>query len=690
MSKSGKNKNPNSAASIRPQQSIAGNSSGTGNKWGWLAVVLAVTFFCFYPSLDNSFVNWDDDVNLLENRNTEILDAAHIKAIFTDRVIGNYNPLPVLTLAIERHFVGLEPYLYHLDNLLLHLLATFFVFLILSELGLNATASAIGALLFGIHPMRVESVAWVTERKDVLMAAFYLPVIYFYIKSVKFPNKSKFYLILTFVLFVFALLSKIQAVALPLTLLTVDYFLRTELTWRLIWDKTVFFLLSAVVGLLGIYFLKNNGSLQDVAGFSFLDRLLIGCYTLNVYLMKFFYPYEMSCIYPYPKNLDFKFFLSPIGVAAFFALVYWCWKTQRKAWVFGLLFFFVNVVFLLQVLGAGQAFLADRFTYIPYMGLFFIVAYYIHDFRLKSMQKWRLAVGIVAAFLMFSSFKTRQQCEVWTDGGTLWSKALEYYPESDLPWTNRARFYRENKKDYIKALEGYSSALSLKPKMETYNSRGKTYFDLAAYPDLMQKLKLTQVECTKKALDDYQLAFQQDTSFVEAKTLAEVYANRGAAYGRYSSETGDKSYLQLSRSDLYNSIRIDPKNDNSYLNAFLANSELGLYEDALDCVNKYLLLKPGESDMYYERAITYRRLNRDEQALQELLETTKYAERERVDRDKKIAERGKIISGAANNELARIYFKNGNMAEAKVRIEKAKALNFPGLDQEIVKTLGIQ
>lgn len=687
MAKLAKNNNPSAKRNERPIANEKKQSTATENRWLWLAAVLAITFICFYPSLDNAFVNWDDDVNLLENRNTEVLDAAHIKAIFTDRVIGNYNPLPVLTLAIERHFVDLDPFWYHADNLLLHLFATFFVFLILSELGLGTMPSTVGALLFGIHPMRVESVAWVTERKDVLMAAFYLPAIFFYIKSIKLPEKRTYYLAMTFVLFVFALFSKIQAVALPLTMLAVDYLLRPEFKLKLVWDKAVFFLMSAVVGILGIYFLKDNGSLQDVADYSFLDRLLIGFYTLNVYLMKFIYPYEMSCLYPYPKSLDYKFYLAPLGVAAFFALLYWFWKTERKAWVFGMAFFFVNVVFLLQVLGAGQAFLADRFTYIPYLGLFFIVANYLHDFSVRQDGRLNIALGIVAAFLVFSSFKTREQCDVWTDGGTLWSKALEYYPESDLPWTNRARFYRENKKDYIKALEGYTSAISFRPKMETYNSRGKTYFDLAAYPELMQKLKLTQAECTKRALDDYNMAFQQDTSFVERKTMAEVYANRGAAYGRYAAETGDKSYLQLSRSDLNNAIRIDPKNDNSYLNAYLANSELGNFEEALRCINMYISLKPGESDMYYERAITYRRLNRDEEAIPGLLEAFSWAEKERTGRNKNLIQRGNLICGAAHNELARIYFKNGNMAEAKSRIEKAKAVNFPGIDQEIVKSL---
>jgi protein O-mannosyl-transferase len=630
-------------------------------------------------------VNWDDDVNLLENENTAVLDAAHVKKIFTDRVIGNYNPLPVLTLAIERHYVGLEPYLYHRDNLLLHLLATFFVFWILVELGLGALAAAVGALLFGIHPMRVESVAWVTERKDVLLAVFYFPAIYCYIKSIKIPEKRTFYLVFTAIFFVFALLSKIQAVALPLTMLCIDYFMGRALKLNLIWEKTLFFLLSAATGAAGIYFLKDNGSLEDVANYTSFDRLLIGFYTLNVYLIKFFVPYEMSPLYPYPGTLTSMFYVAPIGVVLFFATAYWLWKNDKKAWFFGIAFFFLNVVFLLQVLGAGQAFLADRFTYIPYLGFFFIVAYYINDFYENNKSSKNILLGGVVAFLLFSAFKTRQQCDVWQDGGTLWTKALEYYPDSDLPWGNRARFYRENKHDYIEAIKGYDQAIKVKPKAEAHNSRGKTYFDLAGYPALMQKLNVNAQECTKRAIDDYNAALKLDTSFMEKKTLAEVYANRGAAYGRYSQETNDKSYLQNSQRDLEQAMRIDPKNENSFLNGYLVNSELENLPKALECIDKFNALKPGECDMYYERAITHRRMKDEATAIKDLEDALRFAQAEAQSREPKLKERGKLIIGAVHNELARIYFLAGDKGKARIEIEAAQKVGFQNLDETVLK-----
>ena len=151
------------------------------------------------------------------------LTLENISRIFnpeTGTVIGNYNPLPIFTFAIEKALVGFEnPFLFHLDNLLLHLLCVFLVYRILLLMGASNIAAALGALLFGIHPMRVESVAWVTERKDVLFGVFYLGAMLTYIKYLIGKRKQKSLFWITFLLFFISLFAKIQAVVLPLSLL---------------------------------------------------------------------------------------------------------------------------------------------------------------------------------------------------------------------------------------------------------------------------------------------------------------------------------------------------------------------------------------------------------------------------------------------------------------------------------------
>jgi len=142
------------------------------------AALILVVFITFFPVVHHEFVNWDDDQNVYENHLIDNLSAENIRAIFTTPVLGNYNPLPILTFAIEKQFFGLDPGMYHLDNLLLHILNTLLVFFLARGLGLRLPGAFLLALLFGIQPMRVESVAWVTERKDVLLYVGFPALLY--------------------------------------------------------------------------------------------------------------------------------------------------------------------------------------------------------------------------------------------------------------------------------------------------------------------------------------------------------------------------------------------------------------------------------------------------------------------------------------------------------------------------------
>jgi protein O-mannosyl-transferase len=608
---------PTRSAVAAPKNTPTPTTTNGWNNWA-IFLPLVLTFFAFTSSLNNKFVNWDDEVNIVENDNTAALDWAHVKAIFTSDVIGNYNPLPILTLAIERHFVGLEgTWLYHWTNLLLHLFCVFFAFRIAKSLGLSVWAAAFCALLFGVHPLRVESVAWVTERKDVLYAAFYLPALYLYIKYVQEEgqNRTKYYIYIL-ILFFFSLLSKVQAVALPLSMLAIDFYLnRLDLTnfkeiFNRIVEKTPFFLMSLAGGLVNVYTLARNKSIgdnDDITNFTHLDRLAIGGYSFIVYLMKLVYPYEMSPLYPYPSSLDYKFYiLAPIAVAAVFYGVFKLYKSGNKAVVFGFFFFLFNVIFVLQIVGAGQGFLADRFTYIAYLGCFFVAAYFLDKIITGDGTYKTIAYTGFGIFTLLYMIMTFNQNKIWENGATLWDHVLKYYPDSDMAMNNKARYTRENLHDYKAALEGFNQSIRLKPTAEKHNSRGKTYFDMG-----------TGVEFTEKALADYNTALSLPLNKLDNKGLSELYVNRAAAYGRLSEEKNDKQYLNLALPDVIKGAEIDPKNKNAFLNGYLINSNLGNRQAAIDNIDKYNALSPDEADMYYSRGLENRAMGKTEDALKD-------------------------------------------------------------------------
>ena len=569
----------------------------------WLSAlgILLVTFLVFTPSISSEFVNWDDDVNIVENSNVLNFE---IKKIFTESVIGGFNPLTTLTFAIEHSLVGLNPKLYHINNIILHLICTFFVYRIMLLLGLSQTGAIIAALLFGIHPMRVESVSWATERKDVLFGAFYLAALFIYTKNIKEKKSVQHLLIIP--LFILALFSKIQAVALPLTMLAVDYYFRRPLNFGRIIEKIPYFALSLAVGLLGIYMLSSAETINDDNYFSFLDRILIGIYSLVVYMTKFVVPYLMSPLYPYPYPLPVQVYFAPIVLIGIGYLFYRTFKNDQRAIPFALAVFIFNVIFVLQVLGAGQGYLADRFTYIPYLGFFFLLGFG-YDYFTKNVASLKTALPIVAGvYILAMGFVNIRQQSVWKNSENLWLHVLKYYNEVQSPWNNLAHHYRENGRQ-DEALSYYGEALSRKEKASTYNGRGKTYFEKAysgnpGNPDR---------NLVKKAIEDYTRGLEIKST--KPSTLTELRINRGSAIA----STGQ---YDLALKDLNQGLQENPESANGYFNRSLIYSLTGRYEQAIQDHTSYLRLKPNNADIYYERAVAKAALSKHQEAVADFTE----------------------------------------------------------------------
>lgn len=580
-----------------------------------LGGILLVTIVLFSGALQSGFVNWDDDVNLMENIYTEQLTLKNVKNIFSTHVIGNYNPLSILTLAIERHFFGIESARpYHLTNLLLHLICVIFVFRSVRLMRGGLLAAGLVAALFAVHPMRVESVVWVTERKDVLFGAFYLAAFSCYLRYLWGKRKEKKWLYFALALFVPSLLAKIQAVFLPLSMLAADFYFRRPLRWKLIWEKIPFFLLSLITGLVGIYFLRVQGSLgtpDEVAAAAGLGkRLLIGAYSLVVYLLKFLYPWEMSPLYPYPADLNWKFYLAPLPALAFLGLTVWVFLKKYRILTFGLTFFLFNIVMMLQILGAGQGFIADRFTYIAYFGLFFIVGMFVEKWQ-SERPKWRsLLMGITALYLLLLMFTTWQQVKIWKDSEALWTHVLKYYDKNATAWRNRGHYLRESGR-VEEGLKDLKEALRLAPDDATLlNSLGKTYFDRKEY---------------NRALEAYNQAIEKD------QNIGEIYVNRGAAHGMLGN-------IQAALQDMNRGLELDPEHINGYLNRSLVHYNLGNFREANQDLTTYLGYRPNNPDIWYERALTFRRLGDENAALSDLNQAIRmnpsaavyYRERSRV------------------------------------------------------------
>lgn len=583
-------------------------------------VVLAITAACYLPTLGHDFVNWDDAVNITENPNLQHVGtgtpwSSSIADIFDlekGAVIGNYNPLPILTFALEKSWNGGEwnPGLIHATNLILHLLTVFFVMQLLYAMGFGTWGVLTGGLLFGIHPMRVESVAWASERKDVLFAMFFFWALLYYVQWLKKGEKGiprqRSYLIMI-LLALLSCLSKVQAVSLPLSMLALDYWFRRPMHFKLIWEKTPFWLLSLAFGLINIYTLQVQGSTDDsVLNFNFLDKLCIGAYSYCIYLYKLILPYPMSPLYSYSKTLPWTVYAAPVWFAMLFFTIVRAWKNEKRVWVFGFLFFTVNILFVLQVFAAGQGFMADRFTYVAYFGLFAIIAYYFDTFSKKENSKGKIYAALGLITIVFGLWTIRQ-IRIWKDGETLWTHVINMKEAnkefSTLPYANRGKYRLQTSGNYQGALEDFTRAIELAPsKPEYLINSGKTYLKMAtSAQDISQNRSLLE-----KAIRDYTDALSKQQITQGSKSDALV--GRGTAYGM-------AGMYEACIRDISEGVRLDPANKTAYANRSNAYLQTGQYEKALADYQAYLKIDPKDPKFWYECGMVQRSLNRNEAAI---------------------------------------------------------------------------
>ena len=459
-----------------------------------LALIIAAIFACFWPALGNDFVLWDDPAYILENTLARTLSWANTKQIFSTYILGNYQPLTILTFSLEHHFFGLNPFAYHATNLLLHAANTLLVYLLIMRLCAKMPIAALTALLFAIHPTRVESVAWAAERKDVLFAFFYLLGLLQYWRYLEAKEVGARHAVpllwITFLYFVLSLLSKPAAVSFPLAIVLLDYIRPRRLSARSVNEKIPFFLASLAFGTVAIFgtFTPTNAAYpvtDTVTGtlnrtitpldqirlteeeFTLKDNAFITCRALVNYLVRTVWPQPLSPYYPLPEKTDNRLpgdYYLAAGVVLLLILLLARWYNKPAR--FCAMFFFVTVFFNLPVGRIGSVEIADRFTYIPYIGLFYFLAMAVTAAEVKLRFAKPILDNIlkaaVALFVFFLAANTLLYAQVWKNSGRLWTTVINLYPEDPKGYFNRGNYFFD-RRDYKRAVRDYRTAIILKP-----------------------------------------------------------------------------------------------------------------------------------------------------------------------------------------------------------------------------------
>lgn len=405
-----------------------------------VAIVLA-TAIAFSPCLKNQFVNWDDPAHLLNNEHVRSLSWEGIKNIFSQRINRTFIPLTVLTYAVEYHFFQYEPFVYHLTNLILHLIVVALVYKLALSLKLPPVAAGLAALIFGIHPVHVESVAWITGRKDLLYSIFYLMAAILYIRYLERRSKAAYMCSLGCCLV--SILSKPMALSLPLALWAIDWTSRRERTQKLLLDKIPYFLVIVPVALITFVNLGEHMAAQS----SVFNSFILYVWSFMAYIRKFFYPVHLGPVHEMSKPIALSnpaYFL-PI-VLLFMFIVLLIYFRRDRFFVFAFIFYFVSIFFLLRgrVIFFSAQMISDRYMYLPCLGFCLwlgddAVRAYLKPGK-RVMIKRLIQIILIGGVLFWWGTLSFRQCRIWKDGGTLWPHALKYFPDSPVANSNMADF----------------------------------------------------------------------------------------------------------------------------------------------------------------------------------------------------------------------------------------------------------
>ncbi len=531
-----------------------------------ICLVLIITFISFSPSLKNDFINWDDNQYVYENPIIMGLSWENLKTIFSKFHMGHYHPLTLLSYGLEYQFFQLNPSAYHTTNLILHLFNSLIVFWLIIMLRGGILTSLVVALLFGIHPLHVESVAWISERKDVLYSFFFLGSMISYLSYRKTPKVDYYYISLF--LFVLSLLSKSMAVTLPLVLFLCDYLQNRKIDKKSLIEKIPFLFIAFIFGIIALFAQGPSGTVSQKTSPSFIENILIVSNLFVSYLSKLILPIKLSALYSPLNEVRSPWHYIYLSFIVGFLIGGIILGKYNKKITFGTLLFFITILPVLPL-----RIVADRYTYIPFLGIFFIIGdgfYWLYHRKIEHSKIGKTFFSIVLIGVIGTlSFLTWERCHVWKDSTRLWNDVLRNNPNILLAYIDRGTAFL-NKREYDRAIYDYNRALGMNPSDEKvssiYNNRGNANAGKGLYD---------------QAISDFSKALEMNPKYEVA------YSNRGNAY--YVKRLYDQAI-----SDFNKALEINPKYGEAYFNKALALEDIGRTREAIDAYTKFIEYAPPQ------------------------------------------------------------------------------------------------
>jgi len=600
------------------------------------AIIVSATVVAFLPSLHGEFLNWDDDANFLSNPHYRGLGPENLRWMFTD-TFGHYMPLTWLTLGLDYVVWGMRPLGYHATSIALHAINALLLYFVLRRLLRSAVpggsdgqldgASAAGALFWSLHPLRVESVAWITERRDTVSGLFFLLSLLLYLRFAVSPPGAGTrwtWLVLSCLSFAAMLLSKTMGLALPFLLLIVDAVPLRRWTRQsagmLLVEKTPYFLLMAA-GLVLLSFTAGKADgVYPRDQYSYWQSLAQPGFRVCFYVGKTLIPVALSPLYWYRPGIGIPQILGGaalVGITTILVLFRRRFPAALAAWVsFGLLI--APASGLVQF---GSIFAADRYTYIPGLPIAALVAGAVAVLS-RTVKPAGLA-GAAAFLLVGLGVLASRQCRIWTDSVALWNRAIELDPEVYLSHHLRGRALAALGQ-WTPARAEYDRALALNPRwFEIWGARARVRLvqddAQGAITDATTALGLepgwSEAHCVRgKALAQLNRPAESEADFSAALVKRPQFVE--ARVGR-ATDRALLGNLGGALEDLNAALAFDPQ-ASIYVRRATVRGMGGDLEGAIADLDEAIRRKPDYGDAYARRGMSRLEQNRKPEAAADL------------------------------------------------------------------------
>ena len=572
----------------------------------WICLILVVgTLSVYWQVIDFGFTNFDDDLYVFENNHVK--DGLTLKGMewsFKTTSGGNWHPLTWWSHMLDVDLHGMNAGRHHLTSVFFHIINTILIFLVIRKITGAEWRSGVVAALFAIHPLHVESVAWISERKDVLSTLFWMLTLWAYVWYLEQPSRQRYFI--TLILFVFGLMAKPMVVTLPFVLMLLDFWplgrIKLGMKARCVKEKVPFIILSLVLSFVTVFSQQSSGAVRSLEIYSLTNRIANAMISYVMYIKQIIWPVDLAVLYPHPHIIEgWKFVIAFVVLAIVTLLVLRAMRRHPYLFV-GWFWYIGTLVPVIGIIQVGSQAMADRYTYIPSLGLFVIVAW--GGAELVSKHGIGKTVFITTTAVAFSilTILTGYQIQYWKDSISLFERTIEVTGNNYVAYNNLGISLAE-KGRLAEAIHYYSKGLTVKPKyVKLHNNLGDALLRQGKIEAAMDHFKIA----LNIKPDDAKAHFNMGKALSALGKLAEaiyhfkavllIYPHDSTTHNNLGNTLQKQGQLDEAIHHYRQAIRIRPADAAFHNNMGVVLLRKGNIEAAISYFEKALRAEPGYAD----------------------------------------------------------------------------------------------